>query len=236
MKYAFAFAVALALVAAANAAVGRVGAQSDGIGVLGAPPGGSGGGGGGSTAVEIDFTGYPVNLDDHADWVVQAGAMTVNNGETTGNLTGTVSLGRYVGRPFSANQAVEVTFGSSTNGTGAAHGCAVRLQSGVNSGYYLFVEPQAGGTVYFGIVNAGSHTYPFSGTANGTNGTKLRLEVTGTGTATRLAAKMNVGAGWLTISGMGNMDPAVYFDDGAPGIVGYSNEKFLWITHFHAEP
>ena len=243
MKYAFAFAVALGLAAAADAAVGRVGAPSggilgsagDGLGVLGAPPGGSGGGGG-STAVEINFSGYPVNLDDHADWVVQAGAMTVTNGETTGNLGGTVSLARYVGRPFSANQAVEVTFGSSTAGTGGAHGCAVRLQSGATSGYYLFVESGAGVSVYFGIVNAGAHTYPFSSTATGTNGTKLRLEVTGAGTATRLTAKMNDGGGWVTISGMGNMDPGVYFDAGAPGITGYSNELFLWITHFHAEP
>ena len=243
MKHALAFAVTLGLVAGACAAVGRVGAQSggilgspgDGLGVLGAPPGGSGGGGG-STAVEVNFTGYPINLDDHPDWVVQAGAMTVTNGETSGNLGGTVSLARYVGRPFSPNHAVEVTFGTSVGGTGGAHGCAVRLQPGVTSGYYLFVEAGAGVSCYFGVANAGAHTYPFSSTATGTNGTRLRLEVTGTGTATRLTAKMDVGAGWITISGMGNMDPGIYFDDGHPGITGYSNERFLWITHFHAEP
>lgn len=188
-------------------------------------------------SVFIDFDGYGTltDLDSHADWAnppSPQGILTVASGLVWSNSGGFVALCRYIGHSFNSNHSSEVTFDVVTPGaSGTAQGCAVRLQSGAISGYYAFVEPSNPGNWYLGVVNAGTHTYPFSGTANSENdGCKLRLSVTGAGSATRLTLEHNngIGGGWTTL--LSNGDPGIYFDGGSPGVVGYSNEVKLKIN------
>lgn len=87
-------------------------------------------------------------------------------------------------------------------------GPAVRIQDAANSGYALLC-----GQSYMGIatITAGAASY---GTNYGgaTAGDKVRLRVTGTGTATRLAVYKN-GTALAT-----NINPPSYFSGGRGGV------------------
>lgn len=188
-------------------------------------------------SVLIDFNGYGTlaDLDTHADWAnlpTPQGILTVGSGEVWCNSSGMVALCRYVGHTFNANHSSEVTFDVvSTGSAGTAHGCAVRLQSGSHSGYYVFAEPSTSGAIYLGVMNNGTPSYPLSDSRNTANsGAKLRLTATGVGSATRLTVEHNdgIGGGWVTV--MANVDPGIYFDGGSPGIVGYNNSAALKIN------
>ena len=182
-------------------------------------------------SVSIDFESYgTIDLNSHADWVTQHGSFTVGGGQVWSNTNVVVGLSRYIGHEFNSNQSSEVTFDIITpGGAGTAHGCAVRLQPNSDSGYYAYIEPM--GNIYLGIMNAGSDTYPFSNSLGDiADGFKLRLTATGVGSATRLTVETNSGSGWTPVTGMNNVDPGIYFDNGYPGVSGYNNAAVIKIS------
>ena len=182
-------------------------------------------------SVSIDFESYgTIDLNSHADWVTQHGSFTVGGGQVWSNTNVVVALSRYIGHEFNSNQSSEVTFDIITpGGAGTAHGCAVRLQPGSDSGYYAYIEPM--GNLYIGVMNNGSDSYPFSASLGDiADGFKLRLTATGAGSATRLTVETNSGSGWTPVSGMTNVDPGIYFDNGYPGVSGYNNAAVIKIN------
>ena len=184
-------------------------------------------------SVIVDFNNYgTINLDAHDDWVTQRGAFTVASGLAWGNAPTAASLSRYTGRQFQSDQSSEVVFDVVTGVSlsGSNHGCAVRLQSGSNSGYFAFIEPSANAICYLGVLNNGVETYPFSAgpVNNFTDGCKLRMTATGVGSATRLLVEHFNGTSWSTL--MFNVNPGIYFDGGSPGISGHDSSGALKIN------
>jgi len=103
-------------------------------------------------------------------------------------------------------------------------GCIVRCQAGPSC-YLLYYNSDS--TVRLNKCNSGTFADIAGPTAKSyVNGNKLRLEVIGAGSATRLTAYEDVGSGFVAI--FSSIDPGgTYIDNGTPGLYGGSANDLL---------
>lgn len=192
----------------------------------------SGGGGGGDL--------YSDNFDSYADasslggqgsWLAGSGTTyTVVKPASDGSILLTSGGGQeplLYNQSVNANQYAELTLQLGSDDEGAI-GPAVRVGDLASGGDGYTVEWEANSnTVYLTKISNGTGTdLASAGSKNYATGTRLRIEVTGTGASTRLTAYEDTAIDgdddWVAIAGMSSIDPAsTYFDTGGIGIFGY---------------
>jgi hypothetical protein len=117
---------------------------------------------------------------------------------------------------FNANQYSEITVAGAISGGHGAPGAVVRAVPSATSWYYARMYAATAKIELYRYASSTStlitdvaHTFAA--------GHKLRLEVTGTGSATRLTVKKDTGGGWVDV--ITSVDPGgTYIDSGNPGI------------------
>src|SRR6266542_379438 len=154
------------------------------------------------------------------NWVNQGAGIYVCNGGANG--AGNIATGGtnhalyYYNVSHLATQYAQVTMSVLPTGN-CQIGVAVRVQASGENAYYLTYA--SGGTLILGKVNAGTTATIVSTSKSYSAGNKLRLEVTGTGSNTRLTAYEDTGSGWVAV--WTDQDPGgTYIDGGKPGIWG----------------
>lgn len=156
-------------------------------------------------------------LGSQTNWENIVGTIMIYNPSgTAGGLYASSSAEQicaYTNGTWAANQAAQIT--QSTPSGGGFRGASVRCSTASGgSGYYFLANAT---NVYLKARNAGTSTDLTSASITISGGETLRLEVTGTGSATRLTVKIN---GTAVIS---SFDPSAvaYISAGAPGVSGY---------------
>lgn len=166
-------------------------------------------------------------LQSQSGWSLVGGSISVSkpasDGQAIASNAATSCVRRSTGT-YTQDQYAEVTMGSvATNAS--AIGPAVACQSGAYSfyGVYYFASPAGFESLYLLKYVAGTKTDLANsgfGVVPVLAGDVIRLERSGTGTATRLTVKKN-GA---DVAGLASIDPATtYLSNGTPGIWGDGN-------------
>ena len=188
------------------------------------------GGGGGQTASD-DFDTYTHNaaLDAQGSWAVVSGASgdqmwvekPASDGEIWSNNSGVEeSCNRWTAGTWSANQYSVGVLSAKISGI-ADMGVSVRCQSGSATYYAWYMDPND--NWYLIRMNSGSGATVSSGTCVWIVGSTIRLEVTGTGSGTRLTGKHDVGGGYTNV--FTSVDPGgTYIDGGNPGVAGWGDD------------
>lgn len=169
------------------------------------------------------------NFDSYADasllggqggWVNVLSTMridkTAGNGRFTANVSTTQTQTVYSAGTWSSNQYAEVTM----SGVFTANFVGPSVRSNVSGDCYAAVAiiNNVGTTVYLSVFNSGTATTVATASPTVADGDVIRLEVTGTGSATRLVVKQN---GSVIIA---SIDPGgTYVNSGNPGIGAYAN-------------
>ena len=182
----------------------------------------AGGGGGGSTSVTDNFDTYANGsaLDAASNWSTTNGTVYIDKpGSDSSVYAGSQGMAYYSGATFSANHRAEITL--QTTGTAFDFICiGVRCQAGADTRYWL----QSDGTNWYLVHRVGGVQNVLTNSTHTTlsNGDKIALGVTGTGSATRLTAQIYTAGAWSNIAGAVSVDPGVgkYIDGGYPGIGG----------------
>lgn len=180
----------------------------------------SGAGGGGPTEVASDnFNSYSNgNNLTVGNWAAEQGAIVAFNGAAYVDYVSANAYYRNTST-FSANQYSTVTIANITGNE--INGVTVRQQTGSVNCYYLF-HYRADNETKLYRVNGGAATQINASSVTISSGYKLWLEVTGSGSSTRLTAKHDTGSGWVTI--WSSVDPGgTYIDGGSAGIGGFGN-------------
>lgn len=176
----------------------------------------------GTTQVASDNFTYSNNteLSTTGNWAaitgtIQAYGSQADSAGATGNLY------RQVGT-YNANQYSTATLNGTTQGV---WGVAVRVQ-GTADGYVLYFNSYTN-ELQLDRINSGTSTTINSVAFTFVSGMKLWIEASGTGSSTRITAKKDVGAGWVTL--WSSVDPGgTYIDGGKAGIWSYNT----WGTMF----
>ena len=181
------------------------------------------GGGGGATATN-NFDAY-VNdseLGTNTGWtnIVSGGGIVVFKPGSDSSIFSSTAKGAVaVTTPtFTANH---YSAGTLTATSGSYLGVAVRCSTTAENFYYLVVDTT--GALTLGKDNAGTtasivDAYP----AGISDNTRIKLSVTGTGSATRLTAYTN----GVIVPTFNAVDPGgTYIDGGKPGISGFVNSS-----------
>lgn len=209
--FALAIVVLAALVGAGNRVVNR-----------GAPAG--------PTQIASDGFDYSngTNLNTTGNWTAYSGSIAAWSSRAEANVAN-VSSYYYHTATFNANQYATATM---ANGEGDSRGITVRQQSGSESCYDLIYN-HYDDQVQLRRINSGVTTNINTQAVTFPSGYKLWLEVTGTGSSTRLTAKHDIGSGWVTL--WSNVDPGgTYIDGGKPGIFTYSQASGAGIDDWSA--
>jgi hypothetical protein len=167
------------------------------------------------------------NFDSYADastlggqgsWVGVTGTVKVIKPASDGRYMSSgasVAVARWSAGTWSGNQYSEVTL-SAEAANGNYIGVAVRCQPSAVTLYYVY---WTNNTMYLNRYLAGSLVGMTTAAATIAPGKVLRLEVTGTGSATRLSTKVD---GSTVIN---SYDPgATYIDGGNPGVACYNGD------------
>ncbi len=175
---------------------------------------------GGSTQIASDSFPYANGtvLDTTGNWIAVTNdyiadtspGITIARGQSTGNQNCVAWNGAGAGS-FTANQYSEITVYKSGNGNvgvivrGAPGGTCYRAMWGA-------------GTVYLDKGNSGTYANVTSvGSITLNDNNKIRLSVTGTGSATRLVIAIDSGSGFVDV--LGPTDPGgTYINSGVPGL------------------
>lgn len=195
--------------------------------LLSKKPEASGGGGGGPTLVaQDDFDSYAntQDLGTAANWEVAGGTDSANISNLGGD--GSVfnqaanSLYEWVGAgSFNSDQRAEATIDTATGGAFEWIGITVRVQTGVQTGYWLMCSST---DLFLYSFNAGTPTLIISDAAMSFSaGHRIALEASGAGTATRLKVQIDTGSGWT--DKWTNQNPPDDIDGGKPGVGGGSS-------------
>lgn len=117
---------------------------------------------------------------------------------------------------FLATQYSQVTF-QAVPDINTQGGVSVRVQSGGTENAYYLAYNIGNGNLELGKNNAGTLAVLNSTAKTYSNGAIIRLEVTGTGSASRLTAYENTGSGLSVV--FSSIDPGgTYIDGGKPGL------------------
>jgi hypothetical protein len=181
------------------------------------------GGGGGPTLVAQD------NFDSYADGSLLASssnwdAAGANNGTWVRNTvgdgsiygSGNNSLLYYTTASFNSDQRSEATIDAAGSTGFSWTGVTVRVQAGVQTGYWLMCNANQ---IYLYSFNSGTPTLVRSDSAvTLAPGNRIALEATGVGTATRLRVQVDTGSGW--VDHWSSENPTDDIDGGKPGVGG----------------
>lgn len=185
-----------------------------------------GSGGVPSSVITDNFDSYAngANLGAQTNWATYGGtgAIIVNTaggGKVMAEPGNGNRVCRRTDSTLGANQYAQVTFHTAASG---AMGPAIRCQAVAFTCYEAHYDVAAT-TVYVGCIVGG--TWNAVATIAATPlaaGNSLRIEATGTGAATRITVRKDIGSGWVTI--LNSQDPGVglYIDGGVPGVYAYS--------------
>lgn len=186
---------------------------------------GAASGGAGEIASD-DFESYSADADlaSQANWDTVIGAMIVKdvsgNKVAKGNSSTANSACVWAGSgTFNADQYSE---GTIQWASGVAYiAVAARIQAGVETYYRALALPNSS-QVRIDKYIAGTQTVGTTVSQGLTTGNRLRIEVTGVGSATRITVKVDTGSGYTSI--ITSDDPgATYIDGGKPGLSSYDN-------------
>lgn len=160
------------------------------------------------------------NLDDAPNWSISSGSILVaSNSLASGiyaNASGANSLYYYDSGTWSGNQSAEMTIVNVNGTTVTTGGPAVRVDAA--NGYYAVY---VGGTVFLNKSNSDVHAGISSYVQALAVGNKLRLQATGSGSATRLKVSVDTGSGWTDLAS--SVDPGgTYISSGNPGVSTYN--------------
>lgn len=179
-------------------------------------------------SVYDNFNSYAsgVSLTAYPNWYSNLNSIIVFNSGDDGRITSNSSFANcvatYTGAVFESNQFSQVTMGPIGAGTNRAQGPVVRMND--NNGYILWGHSS---DTFIGQLIGGNESYTALGRPL-LEGWKIRLEAIGAGNSTRLSAYLNSGNGWQLITGGHN--PAAYYDNGYPGVIGRNNLFNVFIT------
>lgn len=182
---------------------------------------------GGETEVaSITFDSISGNLGDDGNWTTEGGNFACETTFDTcyPNNSYDYSSVRYTGAgSFNSDQYSEVTIYINTARADSEYGAAARMQTGAETYYHIHYEENVT-TLWIGYCVAATCDNIQEDTGKSySNGDKIRIEVSGSSTSTRLTAKEDTGGGWSTI--WSNQDPGAdhYIDNGVPGVSGWGN-------------
>jgi hypothetical protein len=167
-----------------------------------------------------DFSGVAdeESIANDGTWALVNGLLSgTAGGGIKSDASGTMTGARILSPSFAANQYAEVTLANAASGFGVI-GPAVRCSNSAANWYGMYYDA-ASGTLYIFEVLAGSFVALTNAAKTYANGTKLRLEVTGTGASIRLTGKEDTGSGWVTV--FSDQDPVNHYDTGQPGVTGF---------------
>lgn len=169
------------------------------------------------------------NFDSYADasllggqgnWVDVLSTMRIDksagNGRFIANVSTTQTQTVYSAGTWSANQYAEVTM----SGVFTANFVGPSVRSNISGDCYSVsaIINNVSTTVYLSVFNSGTATTVATASPTVADGDVIRVEVTGTGSGTRLVVKQN---GSTIIS---SIDPGgTYVNSGNPGIGSYAN-------------
>jgi hypothetical protein len=183
--------------------------------------------GGGTEVASDNFDAYTngADLAAEANWAAVTGTViAVGSGAKTalgnsGSYAKCYSVWDGSGS-FNADQYAECTVEMAGNG----HcGVGVRMTSAAHTSYSALYS-EFDQKIYLMRHVAGTETVVSQPTQNLNSGHKMRLEVSGTGSSTRLTLKVDTGSGWTTI--VNAADPgSTYIDSGKPGIALQHNDQ-----------
>lgn len=171
-----------------------------------------------------NFNSYPhaTDLSTTTNWAGLTGTLLCLSGDTLrGDLAYGLSSAYWKNNTFDSSQYAEATLGAA--GGGVYYGGAL-----VRGGLSDSSNPQ-----FYAVVASGKHIklYSYDGDNKGAElteiatyaqalsaGGKVRVEVTGTGTTTRLSVYHDADgkSGWTPL--VTNINPDDYFDTGSPGV------------------
>lgn len=174
---------------------------------------------GASASDNFDSYSDGVDLGAQANWATVEGNIRVDKPSSDGRVRGDAlqnDVCRRTSPSFSANQEAEITIVLG-DGNGAI-GLAVRCQIGADT-YYACHWDDSANAIYLAYVSTGTWHQISTTSKSYSTGNKLRLEATGTGSATRLTLKEDTGSGWVNV--FTSVDPGTYIDGGQPGVYGY---------------
>jgi hypothetical protein len=185
-----------------------------------------------------DFDSYANNTTmaggGMPNWTVITGGFTVSKAASDGSLyaTGATANVAAISGSFGENQRAEITFEARASDGGATEylGIGVRVQSGY-TGYFVHVNDL--GYIYVAKANSGTETDLVADeTPNVVSaGNRVAIEVTGSGSATRIRVQIDTGSGW--VDKWTNQDPgATYISGGAPGVYGYRSSTSVRLDGF----
>jgi hypothetical protein len=189
----------------------------------------SGGGGGGEVASDnfdaYDDADHFVALDTTANWVnVSADQIWVTNPSGDGEVYPAIFASDRLIRHTATLNANHYSTATLTAVGGGYIGVAVRCQNGADSGYYLLAGNSGDNTLYLVRRNAGTSSTIVSTSKTYSPGVKLKLEVSGSGSSTRLTASEDTGSGWVAV--WTSQDPGgTYIDNGFAGLAGNGAES-----------
>jgi len=161
-----------------------------------------------------------------SNWTLQGGGgLSVrNNGTLHGvrsSVPGIATCYFYNQLTWSPNQACQFYYVNIDGTTPLIMGVTVRA-SGTGGVFNCYTLSYNAGVVHLGKYNSGTGVDINTYSLTLTSGQGLRLEVTGSGSATRLTVKKDVGSGWVVVAS--GVDPGgTYISSGSPGLTGYDN-------------
>lgn len=193
--------------------------------------------GGFSLHASDDFESYSVGttLASAANWTVTSGSTEVISGKVIHPNTGGNGSGAYYsGAATTTNTRVELTCVDFSTGTYI--GITARYQTSDGKSYAVVTD---GDRFIIDVATVGGLSdtsgHGFSG------GLKIALEVTGSGSSTRLTVQIDTGSGWTNYNDgtttFSNYDPATYLGAGYAGVTGYNNsttttgDDFKWYSY-----
>jgi hypothetical protein len=155
------------------------------------------------------------NLNTNPSWTARQGTIWYHLGGYVQNNSAVDNFYYWNAYSFNASQYSQFTL---VAGSGAVVvGPACRIQTGTVSAYFFLITATIAKLVRY---NSGTGTDIVSTAKAYVAGNKLKLEVTGTGSATRLNAYEDTGSGWVAV--WSNQDPGgTYIDGGSPGLFGF---------------
>lgn len=175
------------------------------------------------------------DLTTSGNWTALQGTMIytpTTGGSVAQNSVAFDNFYYYSAASFLTNQYSQATL---IAGSGAiVCGVAARIQSGSVSCYFLMYDGANAKIVRY---NSGTGTTVVQTAKSYVDGNKLRIEVTGAGSATRITGYEDVGSGFVAISFSGQtvIDPgATYIDNGKAGLFGYNGRTGFYLDNWSA--
>jgi hypothetical protein len=182
-----------------------------------------GGGGGGNTLVKSeDFSSAAAGnnpLTDISGWAARDGVVRTTDARSKDAYGGTIanySCAYWSSGTASLNQRVEFTISAMT--AGFYVGGAVRVQAGSVDYYMVLVS---NGEWLLQKCISGLESTIANANPGWTVGTKVALEVTGSGASTRLKVQADTGSGWTDVQA--DINPSDYLGAGHAGIAAYDS-------------